>query len=270
MSQVKFPEKKRGVVTLDSIVRSALMDIGAGMERYEQFKHWAIEGFRDFHFDVARNIKTTQLDLTAWKAADLDLIPDYVDWAMIGVRINGELRAFVNNENLALYFDDANTDGFPDIQPTDDDSYVYDPTDQANRSGYWFAGLNSHGEDTGQMFGLAVKDNGIGFFRINKQRNEIQFNPALSGATKIYLEYLSDGFDPGAVTMVNIYAAKLIKLYVHWQRLKFNKSSNMNQIEGARKDYYNEMFVVQSRVNPITVDDVLEAARDGYKLTPSL
>lgn len=269
MSQIKFPEKKRGVVTLDSIVRSALMDIGAGMERYEQLKHWAIEAFRDFNFDLSKEIKTTQLSLTAWKAADLDTIPDFVDWVMIGVRINGELRSFVNNEDLALYFDDANTDGFPDVQPTNDD-YVYDPTDETNRFGYWFWGLNSHGEDTGQMFGLTVKNNGVGYFRINKQRNEIQFNPGLSSDTKIYLEYISDGFDPGAVTVVNIYAAKLIKLYIHWQRLKFNKSSNQAQIESARRDYYVEYNMVQGRVNPITVDDVLEAARGGYKLTPSL
>lgn len=270
MSQIKFPEKKRGVVTLDSIVRSALMDLGEpGLHRYEQFKSWGIEAYRDFHFDLSKNIKTTQLDLTAWKAADLDLIPDFVDWVMIGVRINGELRAFVNNDNLALYFDDANTDGFPDIQPTDDD-YVYDPTDESNRFGYWFWGLNSHGEDTGQMFGLTVKNNGVGYFRMNKQRNEIQFNPGLSATTKIYLEYISDGFDPGAVTVVSIYAAKLIKLYIHWQRLKFNKSSNMAQIENARRDYFVEYYMVQNRVNPITVDDVLEAARGGYKLTPSL
>jgi hypothetical protein len=213
MSTITHPEKKRGIVSLNSCIRGAMVDIGADMHRYEQFKKWAIQAYRDFRFDISQEVKTVQMSLTAWKAIDLDLIPDYIDWAIIGLRVNGEILAFENNEDLSLYFDDENTDGFPDIQPTDN-NYVYDPTDPQTRNGYWFWNSNSKGEDSGGIFGLAIKDNGRGYFRVNKERNEIQFNPRIASTTKIYMEYICDGFDPGVKTMVNIYAAKCIELYI--------------------------------------------------------
>jgi hypothetical protein len=41
-------------------------------------------------------------------------------------------------------------------------------------------------------------------------------------------------------------------------------------VRDAKDDYWVEYNKVRDRINPITVDDVLEAARNGYKLTPSL
>lgn len=267
MAETVKPSKQTGFVTLDSIVRSYLMDISAGMERYEQGKHWAIEGYRDFKFDVSREIKTTELSLTAWKAVELpqDCIPN--GWVMIGVRINGFVRVFTNDNSLALYFDDNPPDGNPDIQPFQDD--VYNPTsNQVDQ--YWFWNMNSNGEDKGQLFGLTVKDNGMGYYRYNPIRKEIQFNPSLSSDTKIYMEYISDGYNPCEKTCVNVLAAKAIKLYCHWQRLKFSKSSNRAEVADAKTDYYDEFSKVNGRIHPLTIADVLEVARNGYHLTPYL
>lgn len=263
MSQITEGDQQRGVVTLDSIVRSAIMDIGDSMARYEQFKHWAIEGYRDFHFDMAKSVKTVKLSLTPWKAVELPT--DYVDWAMIGVVVDNEIRVFTHDDRISLYHPDEDEDGEPDERVT-----TTPPTVQESVP-YWFwSNRNTQGEDSGQLYGLTVKDNGVGYFRFNSERREIQFSPAVDGDTDIYLEYISDGFNPTEQTMVNIYAAKLIKLYIHWMRHEFAKSSNGMEKERAKDMYVKELYKVQGRMSNITVADVLEAARDGYRLVKSL
>lgn len=264
--------KARGLVTLDSIVRGALMDVGAGLERFETFLHWGLAGYKKFRMDVSQEIKTVELPLTAWKA--IELPPDFTDWIMIGVRVNGMVRVFTNDDSIALYFDDvAPQDGFPDVQKVTD-PFTLDPTqvDPANPfvpQTLYFWGLTSRGEDSGELYGLSVKGNGVGYYKFNSERQEIQFSPTLAANTKIYLEYLSDGYNPTQKTMVHTYAEDAIRLYVHWQRMKFSKSYGVGEVREARADYYAELNRTVTRLNKITVADVLECARDAYKLTPS-
>lgn len=264
MSETAEAERQRGFVTLDSCIRSAIMDIGDTMHRYEQFKHWAIEGYRDFHFDQAQEIKVVELSLTAWKAVELPV--DYVDWAFIGIIVNNELQAFTNNGRISILRPDADEDGAPDAVTTE----ATHPADSLPIDRLWFwDALNANGEYKGQRYGLTVKDNGVGYYKFNKARNEIQFNAGLDTSTKVLLEYISDGYNPSERTVVNVYAAKLIKLYIHWQRHLYAKSSTGAEKKEAERLYYDERGTVQNRLNPITVEDVLECARDGYRLVSS-
>lgn len=260
MSEITEGNRQRGIVTLDSVIRSYLMDIGAGMERYEQAKHWVIEGFRDFHFDLSQEIKTAYLPLTAWKAVELPI--DYVDFVMIGVNINGDIRVFTNDDRIALP-DEAIIDGDPDDAEEEGDL----PLTTTQRM--YFYNITSRGEDAGQLYGLLVKNNGVGYYKFNKERREIQFSPHINSDTTIYLEYISDGINPCEKTVVNIYAAKLLKLYAHWQRHSFAKSSTHADKREAKDNYWNEFYKVQNRIQKITAADVLEVARDGYKLVQS-
>lgn len=263
MSEITEETRQRGFVTLDSIVRSALMDIGESMSRYEQFKHFAIEAYRDFHFDMAQSVKTVQLSLSAWKAINIPI--DMVDWVMIGVVVDNKIRAFTNDDRISLYRPDDDEDGV-----TDDIVTTASPDVPADVPFYFWNVVNSQGEDAGQLYGLTVKHNGQGYFKMNPERKEIQFSPAVDSNTKIYLEYISDGIDPNAQTVVHIYAAKLIKNYIHWSRVKFSKSANQAQIQRAMDDYNKELFKVQNRIQKITVEDVLETMRDAYALVKTV
>lgn len=263
MSEITEENRQRGFVSLDSCIRNAIMDIGAGMERYEQFKKWAIDGYRKFHFDLAQEIKTVQLELTAWKAIELPV--DYVDFVMIGVVTDGDIRVLTNDDRISLYHEDEDPiDGDPDDAPADGTL----PTDTSSERRYFY-NITSRGEDAGQLYGLTVKSNGVGYYKMNPERREIQFSPHVRSDTLIYLEYISDGIDPCEKTVVNVYAAKLIELYIHWQRHFFAKSSTIAEKKMAEDIYYNEYKIVQTRIQPITFADVLEVARDGYKLVQS-
>jgi len=258
MAEIIQQNRQRGIVSIDSIVRSALMDINESMSRYEQFKHWSLEGYRKFHFSIAKEIKTVKLPLTAWKAIQLPI--DFVDWAMIGVVVNNKIEVMTNDNRISLYHPDEDPlDGDPDDRTA--------PTDE--QSTYYFYNTTSRGEDAGQLYGLTVKDNGQGYFKMNKERREIQLSPHVDGDTEIYLEYIADSYDPCEKTMVNVLAARLIKLFIHWQRHEFAKSSTGMEKERAKDMYEKELYKVQSRLSELTVADVLEAAKDGYRLISS-
>lgn len=263
MSEITEGNRLRGFVTLDQCIRNALMDIGESMHRYEVFKKWAIDGYREFHFDLAAEVKTVQLELTAWKAIELPI--DYVDFVMIGVVTDGDIRVFTNDDRISLYHEDEDPiDGDPDDAPADGTL----PTDTSSERRYFY-NITSRGEDAGQLYGLTVKSNGVGYYKMNPERREIQFSPHVRSDTLIYLEYISDGIDPCEKTVVNVYAAKLIELYIHWQRHSFAKSSTHADKREAKDNYWNQFYKVQNRLQKITAADVLEVARDGYKLVQS-
>lgn len=265
MSTTKQGEgAKRGFVSIDEIVKSYLMDFGAGMERYEQGKHWILEGYRSYNFDLDAVIKTVQLSLTAWKAAILP--DDFIDFVMIGVEFDKQIRLFTNDRRISLYLPD-------NIPPNGDPATRIGSNtlpDTSDISRFFFYNYDGRGMDTGKLFGLSVKTNGVGEFRINKERREIQFNLSLTSTTPIYLEYISDGINPSEKTCVNIYAAKLLKLYGHWMRHTFAESSTMAEKQMAEKMYYQEYWTVQSRLNPLRAEDVMEVMRDSYKLVQSV
>lgn len=262
MSETKRDDRERGVVTIDLIVRGMLMDLGESESRYEQFRHWILEGYKDFRFDMAQEIKTVKLSLTAWKACQLPI--DYVDWVKIGV-INsaGAITLFTHDDRINIHHEDE--DGYPeDVTSTETLPLPSIPAVSTQELPLW--GMDGGG--TGQLYGLVAKSNGVGYYKFNPQRREIQFAPSIKSDTEVYLEYISDGIEPCTKTVVNTMAAKLLKLYGHWQRVKYAKSSNMAQIQMMKKDYEVEYNKVQDRLCKITVEDVLDCARDGYRLTP--
>lgn len=251
-----------GFITLDQCIRNALVDIGAGLERYEQAKKWALDTYNMFHLDLAQEIKTVRLPLTAWKAV---IVPDdFVDWVLFGVEINGAIQVFTNDDRIPLPTVDADEDGELDVPQGATDTL---PADQVPAQ-YWFWNINSNGEDTGKLFGLTTKDNGVGYFKMNPERREIQMSPSVNADTIAYLEYLSNGRTPGAKTVVNMYAAKLIELGIHRWRIHFSKAS-IAEKDLARRTFFEEYYRTQSRILKVTVEDVLECARNGYKLISS-
>lgn len=236
------------------------MDIGAGMERYETFRHFAIEGLREFQWDMAQQVKTVRLSLTAWKSILLPV--DFVDWALLGIEIDNTIQVFTNDERIPLPTLDEDEDGELDA-PTVATEY---PTEQIPGNRYAFYGAGGWGQDKGELYGLLAKSNGIGYYKMNTERREIQFTPSLAADTIIYMEYISDGFNPTEKTVVNIYAGKLLKLYIHKCRHMYAKSSSVADKRLSADEYDKEWSRVQSRISPITAADVIECARDGYKL----
>lgn len=260
MADVDKQKKAYGFMTLDQIVRGAIADLGAGLERYEQFLKWGKDCYRMFKMDMAREIKTVELPIKAWKA--IEWPEDYVMWTAIGIRKNGRVYVFSNDSELPLYFD-TDDEGEPEanVEPDFIDDENIDITSDRI---YIFRNFNSFGEDQGRIFGLKAKSNGIGYFRVNRERREIQLNPVMADSGVAYMEYVASSHNPCSQTIVPEYAVQMHEDFIHWKRLKFAKSSSMGEVRDAKDDFYAEARRVAQRIDDTTIADIVEAAVDGY------
>jgi hypothetical protein len=265
MATTSKPTTQKGVVTLDQIVREALgVDLGeAGLHRYEQFLGWGIRAWREYRQQLSREFKSTELTMTAWKA--IEWPEDYVTYVRVGFRHNGRVIVCSQDPDIPLYFDDEDGDGFPDenVQEFVEEEETIDTATASTLN------LNSHGEDIGGLFGLQAKDNGVGYFRVNKERREIQMAPIIDNQT-VLLEYIADGYDPTKATLVPVYVQPMVLAFIHWQRTKFSKSASRGEKLDFKAEYEVEFNKVRDIEDDTTIADILEAYADGYTASPHL
>ena len=266
----KYSTKKSVYATIDQITRGICHELGEGVERYEQYLHWALKAHGDWHMDQAREVKTVICELNSYKAIAWPV--DYVDWTKVGIKCNNQILTFVNDDFMSFPMD-KDADNVPDVDP--ECVEITDETDittngwAINGQGYYYYNLfNEKGQDQGKLWGLTAKDNYMGYFRVNSEREEIQFRSRFTNLTQVYLEYISDGYEPCKETLVHPYAASLIAYFVHWQRLKHTKPYIRGQVNDAKGDYWEEHDRVNGRQFNLTVEDILDAHRDGYYLIP--
>lgn len=263
--------KKHVYETIDSIVGGVCKDYEEGLERYEQYLHWALKAHKDWRMDQAKEVKTALITLNAYKAIDWPV--DYIDWTKVGVKCGNQILTFVNDDWMSFPFDSTDVGTEPDLDPECID--VTDTQDLLSNGyaidgqGYYYYNLfNEKGQALGKLYGLTSKDNYLGYFRINREREQIQFRSRFTNLKQIYLEYISNGYSPCAETLVHPYAAGLIALFVHWQRAKFTRPYPRGQVIEHKQDYWEEFDRVNGRQFNLTVEDILDVSRDGYTLTP--
>jgi hypothetical protein len=241
-------------VTINEIVKNALIDIGEQTEHlYQRFLHWSLEGLKDFSFDTAKEIKTIAIPMNATKT--IDFPPDYVDWTKIGTVVGGRVWTFAVNHQMELK-KEVDECGNPIAQPTH--LHADAVTDLTHYGGYWF--YNYHGHQT---YGYGGACHNIGYYRINRERRQIQFSSEVN-TQEIYLEYMTNGVNTSGESVVNAYAAKLIKLYILWMRKEHSNQFHTYEKERARTLYYNELRMVRARLSNFDVQDFIEATRKGY------
>lgn len=238
--------------TLDLCVRRAISDIGGGLERYEQFLLWAVEGFNDLNFDMLRENKTDKL--TVGNQLTVDFPDDYVSWLRLGVEHAGWMINMTRDENIA------------NLMCCEDDSeYVLPITAQQDFQWDTYATrINSHGEDLGRQFGVSKKENGLGFFRENRRLRKFQLNTTrFKKGDKVYIEYVASVSCAGPKTVVNGYAAKLIKLYIQWQRIENNDKYSTNKAARAEDLYWREHTRVADRLMDWDIAELMQATADN-------
>ncbi len=243
-------------------VFAALMDLGETDARFEQFLHWALEGAREWHNDLAKEVKTTSLSMTPHKS--IVLPDDYVDWVKVGIKCGNVIKTFTHDHNISLEHDCE--DGKKTANKDCENVNLWDL--EVTGNSYLFH--NYQGADNGvdtPIYGLAYKDNGLGYFTEHRNTGEIQFRSIVPSNSKIYLEYISDGWDPNEETLINPLAFQLIVKYIHWKNKLHNPNIPRSHVQEAKDEYWEEFSRVSWRMFDLTVEDVQEIAREAFVAT---
>ena len=134
-----------------------------------QLRLLALQGLRELTFDVEQVVKTTTKSVDSLLQATLPT--DYVKLLRVGYKNN-------ENEFVPLgYKSNLTLDSTITAQVNDD---IYDENNP-----YYHV-------DLGKKFGVGGGKNTLGYYRINRNDNVINFSSELSGKT-VFMEYISDG-----------------------------------------------------------------------------
>ena len=135
-----------------------------------QLRLLALQGLRELTFDVEQSVKTTTMVVDS-TTLQVTIPADYVKVLRIGYKgDDGEFHSFGTNPNLSL-------DSSVSAQVNDD---LYDVNNP-----YFHT-------DIGKKFGVGGGVNSLGYYRINRSDNTINFSSGVAGKT-VFMEYISDG-----------------------------------------------------------------------------
>lgn len=237
--------------SINEIVKNALIDLGEDTEHlYQRCLHWGFEGLKDWNFDAAKEFKTVKLEMSPSKTINLPL--DYVDYCKIGTVIGDKVFTFLMNPNIEVLHD---VDDCGDVleKPTENNIYSF--------SSYYF-GYNGYYGFNHNLYGGNRYD--IGTCRIDRHRNQIVFSSEVD-RTEVYLEYITNGLNPTGESLVNPYAAKVLKLYILWSRKENSDKYSGSIKERARFLYYEELRKAKGRMRDYTIEDLVAANMKGYR-----
>ena len=135
-----------------------------------QLRLLAMQGLRELTFDVEQKVKTSSKTVTS-SGLQISLPTDFVKLLKIGYKNS-------SNEFVSLgYKSDLSLDAT--IQSVINDDY-YDENNP-----YYHT-------DIGKKFGVGGGKNSLGYYRLNRNDNTINFSSDVAGKT-VFIEYISDG-----------------------------------------------------------------------------
>lgn len=233
---------------LDYIVRTVLSSTGEqSLDKYQQLLQFAVRGFRELNLQCSTVAKIKYIEMLDNKAIDLPM--DYVKYLKIGIVINGHVVILGSDPTLAL---------------NEDYSACGDPLEIAMNSdrntdlsflnfGYWWSNGFHNGQYVGGIYGLGGGYNKYGYFRVNEERNQIQFTSNIP-TSSIILEYISDGLNPDGTASVPTQATECLIAYVMWKIKQYKRNTPLGEVKMAFDNYvmefnklkhFNLMFSVQ-------------------------
>ena len=239
--------------SLDKIVRTLLMKKGYPLHYYCQFLVYGREALRELSMDDLKVYNTKLLPINDYNA--IDLPNDYLDYVTVGVMVGQAVKPLVENRKLNVlnnHDTDLNIIKWGDNLVADNQSQVQLYYGAFPYSSWYTVRWNSYGEAIGRRFGSGGTY--VDTFVVVKERNQIQLNEKIDGLDYIYLQYVSDGSDSGAATIIDPYAEMTIQSYVNWMHKENNRTYSSNDRMLAKQEYVNQRGILRARKSDLTLE----------------
>ena len=246
---------------ISATVDQFLIDNELGSGWFQKALSWALYGLRELHLDSWADIKTRLLDVTDRKTA---ILPgDFVDWTKIGVRRGQYVITLGVNDDLNLLPRTTSSETVSGLLSQN----LPNGLDFGNYSGYLFSNYGgssfpSYGDGLPSKGHFKIHDNG------NCKEILLDYDYAFD---KVYLEYITDGFDPCEETILHPYYVDYILKFMEY---KFEEKNNPNRTEASifRKgqDLHWAEKKVRMRKNDLDPRTLLTITRANTRLTPKM
>ena len=239
-------------------------------ERYKILFH-AKRGIQELNYDAFKEIKVLQLNVD--DALRFVLPPDYVNWVRVSLYKDGLIRplteniqinsssAYLQDNNYKILFDEDGNVLKPEFSNLDMDRitgtqksiYLNEASPFHGAEGYNYDGYWYFDYGIGAFYGLNTETaNANPTFKIDKRSGVINFDSSMSGESCI-LEYVSDGMENGADTLVQV--NKLFEQYIYshitYEVLNSKLNAQEYVIARARKKKAAELRNAKLRISNI-------------------
>lgn len=247
---------------IGSIVDQFISDNFLTQQYYPKALSKALWGLRELRLDTWQDVKTVLLTITDRRTVVLP--GDFVDWVKVGVKRGQYCITFGTNDALAT------------TSRTADDSSIGGLLSQSLPNGF---DINSYGGgyyffnySNTSVFGIGSGLPSKGYFKVhnNGDCKELLLDYDILG-TEIYLEYITDGFDPCSETVVNPYFADyVLKCIEFWYEEKVNPNRTEASIQRKGRELFTATRKASGRVNQIDKQTMLNISRANVRFTPKV
>lgn len=240
-------------ISLDSIVKGALLNRGYSLHWYFRFLNYGANCVQELGFNTLKNINCQLITVDSFGQADLPR--DYVDWVKVGLQ-NGQqvdaLRQAERFNRMASIDPEGNQ-----LQRGFGQNGNWDYTDEGIGLG-WNSGY-FNGFYGCYNLGNATDRKG---FQILREQNKIQLAEFRAGQS-IVLEYVSTTGCADMLTKINPLAKFAIQAFIEWQHKRNSKSYSLGEIAMAEKSWTVKWGQLRSLLNPITCDGIISAHNEA-------
>lgn len=227
-----------------SIVDEFLVDNDLTEHMFNKALAWAIRGLEEIKLDSWQDVKTCLLTVTARKTVVLP--PDFVDWVKVGMPVGQYCVTLGVNDALRS---DARDPNRGDTVRGLLSQHLPNGMSFGNYGGYYF--FNYRGASiSGVGGGLPSK----GYFKLNDNGTckELLLDYDY-GYSQVYVEYITNGFDPCGESVVHPYLKDYLLKYMDFKyEDKNNPKANESSIYRKGRDVYFAEVKVRARFNPLT------------------
>jgi len=242
--------------SLIAVAYSVAKDLHEGNERVEYYLHLAMEGWREFSFDASCEVKTVEIEIKPWKQIDFPM--DMVDWVRVGFKCGDLIKILTQDSFISKLHDKVNG--------VKQENRSYRDINNVVAIGDMSPFYTYNGVGVAKYYGVNIDYNYLGYFDVDWKQRVINFKETVQGHTKVYLEYISDGLDASAMTVVNPYAFWVLKDWVKWQRKENDDRYSLGEKSRAESAYNKSLTKYQHRITHMDLDDVREALVSGNTL----
>ena len=249
----------RKYLKIGSIVDQFLIDNDLPDKFFAKGLSWALWGLRELHLDVFQDVKTCLLPVTDRKTV---IAPaDYVDWTKVAVKYGQYVVTLSLNDKLSRL--ERSVDDVTYMNPFGKPNGI----DIESYSGYY---MFNHAGSAVLSYGSGLPSKGT--FNVVKRDScyELILDYDLA-CNEIYLEYITDGFDPCKETVLNPYFADYVLKYIEFKyEEKSNPSRNESSIYRKGRSLWDAEQKVRGRVNSIDPATMIAISRRETRLTPKI
>lgn len=250
--------------SIDYCVHSVMSENGTNSTSdYQRLLQIAYRGFRELNLYLMPSIKTVNLPIS--DLLTVDLPDDYVSYTAIGVCVNGRIITLTLCDEICLARKvDSCGQTLPEVMQKITD---FDPS---NDFGFWFNSYFRNGQYVGEQYGATGGWNDRGYYRIDLDRNQIQFAGVIP-KTEIVLEYKSNGLScDGSASIPEELIEPLIS-YLHWKNIQNRQGLGkvgLGEKAMAKQDYLMQYDKAQHYIHSFTESEFLDMYYSHIKSSP--